>query len=98
MGNGWRRRKSILPSKRFNEIQLRAMTRPSPWGENWHNENYSSAEMEGLLNQVFAPKCIFMGFSPAGKRKWVKTRQGGTMEVIYLHSDRRSEEHTSELQ
>ena len=64
------------------------MTRPNPWGENWHNENYSSAEMEGLLNQVFAPKCIFMGFSPAGKRKWVKTRQGGTMEVIYLHSGR----------
>ncbi len=64
------------------------MTRPNPWGENWHNKNYSSAEMETLLNQIFGPKCIFMGFSPAGKRKWVKTRRDRTMEVIYLHSDR----------
>ncbi|MEO7297583.1 MAG: hypothetical protein ABI042_03290 [Verrucomicrobiota bacterium] len=44
--------------------------------------------MEGLLDQIFGPKCIFMGFLPTGKRKWVKSRPDGTMEVIYLHSDR----------
>lgn len=64
------------------------MTRPNPWGENWHNENYSSAEMDTLLGQIFGPKCIFMGFLPAGKRKWVKKRSDGTMEVINIHSDR----------
>jgi hypothetical protein len=64
------------------------MTRPNPWGENWHNENYSSAEMDQLFDQIFGPKCTFMGFLPAGKRKWVKKRTDGVMEVIKLHSAR----------
>ena len=65
------------------------MARSNPWGENWRNENCSSAEMDTLLAQVFGPKCAFMGFEPAGKRKWVRTRKDGVMEVIALHSDRR---------
>jgi hypothetical protein len=64
------------------------MTRPNPWGENWNNEFYSSAEMDMLLAQIFGPKCAFMGFLPAGKRKWVKSRADGTMELINLHFDR----------
>lgn len=64
------------------------MSQPNPWGENWHNENYSAAEMDELLDRVFGSKCISLGFQPAGKRKWVKARPDGTMEVIYVHSDR----------
>jgi hypothetical protein len=61
--------------------------RMNPWGPNWHNENYTSGEMDDLLGKIFGPKCIFMGFLPAGKRKWVRTRPDGTMEVIKLYSD-----------
>jgi hypothetical protein len=61
--------------------------RPNPWGPNWHNENHSSAEMDEVLGQIFGPKCAFMGFMPAGKRKWVKTRPDSTMEVIKIHSN-----------
>lgn len=44
--------------------------------------------MDSLLGQIFGPKCTFMGYLPAGKRKWVKTRSDGTMEVIRLQFDR----------
>lgn len=63
------------------------MTRQNPWGENWHNENYSSAEMDELLGRIFGVKCTFMGFLPAGKRKWVRKRSDEAMEVINLQSD-----------
>ena len=59
---------------------------PSSLG--WNNETYSSAEMDQLIERIFGPKCLFMGFSAAGNRKWVKVRQDGTMEVIHVHSDR----------
>lgn len=64
------------------------MAQPNPWGENWHNENYSSAEMDQLLGKIFGAKLTFMGFLPAGDRKWVKKRNDDAMEVISLHSDR----------
>lgn len=64
------------------------MSQANPWGENWQTQYYSSAEMEALLDQAFGEKCVSMGFQPAGKRKWIKTRTNGVMEVVYIHSDR----------
>ncbi len=60
----------------------------NPWGENWNVENYSSAEMDSLLAKVFSPKLEFMGFKPAGSRKWARERTNGSFEVVKLHCDR----------
>ena len=60
----------------------------NPWGDNWSVENYSSAEMDLLLANVFSPKLEFMGFRPAGSRKWACERTNGSFEVVKLHCDR----------
>lgn len=51
--------------------------------------------MDEVLGQVFGPKCAFMGFMPAGKRKWVKLRSDSTMEVIKIHSNTGGDSHPS---
>jgi hypothetical protein len=64
------------------------MRSANPWGENWHNENHSSAEMDSILDRIFGAKLLFMGFEPAGKRKWTKSLSADSTSVVELRSDR----------